>query len=669
MSYQNNTDILLLYGTQKGTSKQFTEILHGELCASYKKQNKQIIIKNMRDFDAEDLEKESIVIMLTSTYENGEPPLDAKFFMQWVKEAPSDCRVHDSFLRNVRIAVFGLGNSLYEDNYNKVSRTLYNNLLLLGATPLLPLGLGDANVSRDDNCDLTKDFDQWKKKLLPHVNKALNDSNYPKSIAVKKNNNKPTKFKKDIKLEEIKYDDDDEHGLADMEDIGNLMKKGMKMNKKAKDDENEEKVIRKEMVTDRIRESLTKQGYKVIGSHSGVKLCRWTKSMLRGRGGCYKNTFYGIKSYQCMEMTPSLACANKCVFCWRHHTNPVGKEWKWVTDEPQYILNKAIENHKQMVKAMKGVPGVIQERLDEAQQRIRHCALSLVGEPIMYPFINEYLNLLHSKHISSFLVTNAQFPERIKNSQYITQLYVSVDAATKDSLKSIDRPLFRDYWERFLQSLDNLKAKRQRTVYRLTLVKSWNVGEIADYARLIARGLPTFIEVKGVTFCGKSDGSNLTMDNVPFHFEVIRFCEKLCEYLSSDYEIACEHEHSCCVLIAKKDLKIDGKWYTHIDYDKFFELLESGKEFGYKDYMAETPSWAVIGANEHGFNPQETKFVKQRSKNNRQQKNMILQQKIEKAKQQIEEERKVSEKVLPQNNPYLIGKKENNCDDCNCQKV
>jgi len=31
---------------------------------------------------------------------------------------------------------------------------------------------------------------------------------------------------------------------------------------------------------------------------AGVKLCRWTKSMLRGRGGCYKHTFYGIASYQ-----------------------------------------------------------------------------------------------------------------------------------------------------------------------------------------------------------------------------------------------------------------------------------------------------------------------------------------------------------------------------------
>ena len=55
-------------------------------------------------------------------------------------------------------------------------------------------------------------------------------------------------------------------------------------------------------MSDSLRKALTKQGYKVVGSHSGVKLCRWTKAMLRGRGGCYKHTFYGIASYQCMEV-------------------------------------------------------------------------------------------------------------------------------------------------------------------------------------------------------------------------------------------------------------------------------------------------------------------------------------------------------------------------------
>ena len=57
----------------------------------------------------------------------------------------------------------------------------------------------------------------------------------------------------------------------------------------------------KEMLTPMLRAALTKQGYKLIGSHSGVKICRWTKAMLRGRGGCYKHTFYGIASHRCLE--------------------------------------------------------------------------------------------------------------------------------------------------------------------------------------------------------------------------------------------------------------------------------------------------------------------------------------------------------------------------------
>lgn len=50
---------------------------------------------------------------------------------------------------------------------------------------------------------------------------------------------------------------------------------------------------------------------------------------------------------------------------------------------------------------------------------------------------------LHKKHISTFMVTNAQFPEAITNLVPVTQLYVSIDAATKESLKAVDRPLFK----------------------------------------------------------------------------------------------------------------------------------------------------------------------------------------------------------------------------------
>lgn len=36
----------------------------------------------------------------------------------------------------------------------------------------------------------------------------------------------------------------------------------------------------------------------------------------------------------------------------------------------------------------------------------------------------------------------------------------------------------------------------QRTVYRLTLVKSFNTEELNEYARLVSLGDPDFIEVK-----------------------------------------------------------------------------------------------------------------------------------------------------------------------------
>mgnify|MGYP001800372747 FL=1 len=82
--------------------------------------------------------------------------------------------------------------------------------------------------------------------------------------------------------------------------------KGRKATGSDKENDGSASNVKKEMVTPVVRASLTKQGYKIIGTHSGVKLCRWTKSMLRGRGGCYKHAFYGIASHRCMETTPSL---------------------------------------------------------------------------------------------------------------------------------------------------------------------------------------------------------------------------------------------------------------------------------------------------------------------------------------------------------------------------
>ena len=62
------------------------------------------------------------------------------------------------------------------------------------------------------------------------------------------------------------------------------------------------------------------------------------------------------------------------------------------------------------------------------------------------------------------------------------------------------------------------------------------------------------------------------MKNVPWHEQVIEFCENLSSLLSN-YSIACEHEHSNCVLIANHKFKSENGWKTWIDYPKYESLL------------------------------------------------------------------------------------------------
>ena len=384
----------------------------------------------------------------------------------------------------------------------------------------------------------------------------------------------------------------------------------------------------KEMVpkTSPTYNSLTKQGYTIVGSHSGVKICRWTKSALRGRGSCYKYSFYGIRSHLCMEATPSLSCSNKCVFCWRHGTNPVGTTWRWKVDDPDMIFNGVKEGHYKKIKMLRGVPGVRAERFSEAM-RIRHCALSLVGEPIFYPHINRFLELLHGERISSFMVCNAQHPDQLDKLHRVTQLYVSIDASNRESLRKIDRPLHRDFWERFQRCLDILREKRhfQRTVFRLTLVKGFNVeDEVIGYANLVEKALPCFVEVKGVTYCGTSTsaGVGLTMQNVPFYEEISDFVMQLNKELERrglNYGLAAEHAHSCCVLLASDRFHVNGRWHTRINYDRFFELLEKeqadGTSFTPEDYMRDTEEWALWGNG--GFDPNDERVYKKGKNKNK----------------------------------------------------
>jgi tRNA wybutosine-synthesizing protein 1 len=359
---------------------------------------------------------------------------------------------------------------------------------------------------------------------------------------------------------------------------------------------------------------LAHQGYRLIGSHSAVKQCRWTKNALRGQGQCYKHAFYGINSHGCMEGTPSLACANKCTFCWRNHANPVATSWAFQTDDPEYIVEESIRQHLAMIEDASISPLVRPDRLEEARS-VRHMALSLVGEPVFYPRIGELIEELHKRQISTFLVTNGQFPEQLEMLPQVTQLYVSIDAPNAEELKRVGRPLFRDYWERLRGALSVLRAKRprQRTVCRLTVLKPFGGNDALEgFANLIGLSDCDFVEVKGATYSGwqADDDGGLSMANVPWHDDVRDFALGLAEKLPG-YSVACEHEHSCSVLLARRDrfLEPTGRWRTWIDFDAFAGAFAAGRQLDVLDFTRETPAWALAdgwkeaGADTPGFDP------------------------------------------------------------------
>jgi len=352
------------------------------------------------------------------------------------------------------------------------------------------------------------------------------------------------------------------------------------------------------MLNPELKKELESQQYILVGNHSAVKTCSWTRKMIKSEGSCYKHKFYGIRSNQCLQMTSSLTCANNCIICWRSSKTPVSKEWTFDIDNPELIFENSIKAQYKLLTGLKGYEKTNQDYYEESKD-IKHVALSLIGESILYPKINELNEIFNENNISTFLVTNAQYPEHIKKLKPVTQLYLSLDAPNKELLKQIDKPIFEDYWERLNKSLKYLKAKKQRTCIRLTIIKGINDKYFEDYSKLILKGNPDFIEIKAYMFLGSSR-QRLKEENMPYHEDIVAFSKELIKHLK-DYEIVSEHIPSRVIMLAKKKFKKKGKWFTWIDFDKFFKLLNLKKSFSTDDYLKETPETGLSGKGTNSY--------------------------------------------------------------------
>lgn len=297
------------------------------------------------------------------------------------------------------------------------------------------------------------------------------------------------------------------------------------------------------------KERVKKQQYRMVGKHSAVKVCYWTKKSLTNEGVCYKETFYGIPCHRCCQMTPCLVCNNKCVFCWRNLDIFTGIKLT-EADDPKEIVDKCIEMQRHLINGFPGNPRVNKQKLSEAQDP-KSFAISLSGEPTIYPKLGELIAELKKRGICSFLVTNGQFPEALEKLDPLpTQLYVSLDAPNQETCRKVDNPSFPDFWERLNRTLELVSRMDTRTVLRITAVKGLNMLDPEGYASLIRKAGPTFVEVKGYSWVGESR-KRLEESNVPSHQEIREFGQKLADLAS--LKIIDEKKESSVVLLARED--------------------------------------------------------------------------------------------------------------------
>ena len=329
------------------------------------------------------------------------------------------------------------------------------------------------------------------------------------------------------------------------------------------------------MIPEKIKEVLRKQHYAIVGKHSAVQICRWTKKSLLDEGICYKEQFYGIKSHLCCQMSPAVMwCPNRCLHCWRATELTIDSELKGDVDSPKEIIDKCIEAQRRLLigfnvdkkSKKRQLSKANMKKYLEAQEPMQF-AISLSGEPMVYENMGELIAELRKRGKTSFLVTNGLYPEKLeelkKKKQLPTQLYISVNTPNKELYDKFHRSSKKDAWERLNKSLEIMSKlkNKTRTVFRMNLVMNLNMTNPEEYAELIKEANPMFVEVKGFMSVGFAR-QRLGYERMPYHKDIVEFSKEVLKFLP-EYKILDEKKESRVLLLGKNkaNMKIKKSEY------------------------------------------------------------------------------------------------------------
>ncbi|KAJ3428373.1 flavodoxin family protein [Anaeramoeba flamelloides] len=159
-TFDRDHQILILYGTQTGKTEQIANQLYQLFIHSERtKKSFDFRIVDLDEYNPENLPLEKNIILLTSTHGEGDPPDNALALFEYLES--KNVFQDASLLEGLTYSIFGLGNSSYGGQYQKMSKYFDTKFELLGAERLYQRGEGDEFKN-----NIQESFKKWFNNLI-----------------------------------------------------------------------------------------------------------------------------------------------------------------------------------------------------------------------------------------------------------------------------------------------------------------------------------------------------------------------------------------------------------------------------------------------------------------------------------------------------------------------
>lgn len=217
-------------------------------------------------------------------------------------------------------------------------------------------------------------------------------------------------------------------------------------------------------------------------------------------------------------------------------------------DDPERIIEGCIKAQQRILSGYKAHPLLDKVKYAEAHVP-KHAAISLTGEPTLYPKLGGLVQTFHKLGMTTFIVSNGTLPgvlERLDEEP--TQLYISVCAPDEETFKNTCHPKIPKAWQKLNRTLESIRSFKCPTVLRLTLVRGLNLKNPTGYAKLIEKANPLYVEPKAFMCVGYSR-KRLAFGDMPTHEDIRIFAKQLSK--ETGYKIIDESIESRVVLLSR----------------------------------------------------------------------------------------------------------------------